>query len=164
MRNAFYRVSGILCLCVSASAADSAFLKDAAQGGMAEVKLGQLAQQNASSQQVKDFGARMVADHTRLDQDVKSVASQENVNLPSDMSMKDRAQYDMLSKKTGASFDKAYIENMVKDHKADIAAFEREISSGSDPQVKAMAEKALPILREHLRLAQQAAGQLGVPQ
>jgi putative membrane protein len=72
--------------------------------------------------------------------------------------------YERLSHKTGTDFDKAYIEDMVKDHKSDIAAFEKEVNSGSDSEAKAVAQKALPIIREHLRMAQQIAGQLGVAQ
>jgi putative membrane protein len=159
-----YYVSGMLLFCGSAFAADSSFLKDAAEGGLLEVKLGQLAQTNASSQAVKDFGQRMVTDHSQLNQQVQNVASSENVSLPSNIGMRDKVTYERLSHKTGADFDKAYIEDMVKDHKADIAAFEKEANSGSDPQAKAAAEKALPIIREHLRMAQQIAGQLGVAQ
>jgi putative membrane protein len=154
----------VLGLCGTAFAADSSFLKDAAQGGMLEVKLGELAQQNGSSQAVKDFGRRMVADHGKMGEDVKQVAARENVNLPADVSMTEKMTYDRLSKKTGMDFDKAYIEDMVKDHKSDVAAFEKEANSGSDPEAKAVAQKALPIIREHLRMAQQIAGQLGVSQ
>jgi putative membrane protein len=131
---------------------------------MLEVKLGELAQQNASSQAVKDFGRRMVADHGKMGEDVNRVASKENVSLPTDISMTEKMTYERLSKKNGMDFDKAYIEDMVKDHKSDIAAFEKEVNSGSDPEAKAVAEKALPIIREHLKMAQQIAAQLGVAQ
>lgn len=154
----------MLCLSAVAFAADSSFLKDACEGGMLEVKLGQLAQTNASSQAVKDFGQRMVNDHTKLGDNVKQVASMESVSLPNSESMMQKMTYERLSHKTGTDFDKAYIEDMVKDHKSDISAFEKEANSGSDAQAKAMAEKALPTLREHLRMAQQIAGQLGVAQ
>jgi putative membrane protein len=157
-------VSGLMWLSSSAFAADSSFLKDASQGGLLEVKLGQLAQQNASSQQVKDFGQRMATDHGKMGEDVKSVAARENVSLPGDISMMEKMTYERLSHKTGVDFDKAYIEDMVKDHKSDIAAFEKEANSGSDPEAKAVAQKALPIIREHLRMAQQIAAQLGVAQ
>jgi putative membrane protein len=163
-RKTIYCVSGIMWLCVSAFAADSSFLKDAAQGGLMEVSLGELAQSNSSSQAVKDFGQRMVTDHGRMGEDVKSIASRQNVNLPGEISMMEKMTYERLSKKTGVEFDKAYIEDMVKDHKSDLAAFEKEVNSGSDPEAKAVAEKALPIIREHLRMAQQLANQLGVPQ
>lgn len=157
-------VSGILFLGVSAFAADSSFLKDACQGGLLEVKLGQLAQSNASSQAVKDFGQRMATDHARMGEGVRNVASRQNVSLPDDISMMEKVTYERLSHKSGVDFDKAYIEDMVKDHKADIAAFEKEVNSGSDPEAKAVAEKALPTIREHLRMAQALAGQLGVAQ
>lgn len=157
-------ISGVLFLGVSAFAADSSFLKDATEGGILEVKLGQLAQTNASSQRVKDFGQRMATDHGRMGDDVRNVAMKENVNVPTSESMMQKMTYERLSHKTGVDFDKAYIEDMVKDHKADIAAFEKEINSGSDPEAKAVAQKALPTIREHLRMAQEIAGQIGVAQ
>jgi putative membrane protein len=157
-------VSGILFLGVSAFAADSSFLKDACQGGLMEIKLGQLAQTNASSQAVKDFGQRMVADHGRMGEGVRDLAARQSVSLPDDISMMEKVTYERLSHKTGVDFDKAYIEDMVKDHKSDIAAFEKEMNSGSDPQAKTMAGKALPTIREHLRMAQELAAQLGVAQ
>jgi len=157
-------ISGVLFLGVSAFAADSSFLKDATEGGILEVKLGQLAQTNASSQKVKDFGQRMVTDHGKMGDDVRSVEMKENVSVPTSESMMQKMTYERLSHKTGVDFDKAYIEDMVKDHKADIAAFEKEINSGSDPEAKAVAQKALPTIREHLRMAQEIAGQIGVAQ
>jgi putative membrane protein len=147
---------------VAASAADSAFLKDACQGGIMEMKLGQLAQTNASSQQVKDFGQRMVNDHSRMNMSVRDLAGKQSVTLPSDISIKDKITYDLISKKTGADFDRAYMEDMIADHKADVAAFEREVESGTDPEAKAVAQKALPTIREHLRMAEEIGRQLGV--
>jgi putative membrane protein len=157
-------MSGILLLGVTAFAADSSFLKDATEGGILEVKLGQLAQNNAASPAVKDFGQRMVADHSRMGEDVRNVASRQNVSLPTSESMMQKVTYERLAHKTGVEFDKAYIEDMVKDHKADMAAFEKEVNAGSDPEAKAVAQKALPIIREHLRMAQEIAAQLGVAQ
>ncbi|HTB14157.1 MAG TPA: DUF4142 domain-containing protein [Bryobacteraceae bacterium] len=157
-------VSGLLWLCAASSAADSSFLKDATEGGIMEVKLGQLAQTNASSQAVKDFGQRMVTDHGKMGDDVRMVATNQHVSVPTSESMMQKMTYERLSHKTGVDFDKAYIEDMVKDHKADIAAFEKEVNSGSDPDAKAVAQKALPIIREHLRMAQEIAAQLGVAQ
>src|SRR5579884_108449 len=95
------------------SHADTSFMKDAAQGGMAEVKLGTLAQQNAMSDRVKMFGKRMVDDHSKLNMQAQQVASQKNITLPTDVSSKQKSDYEMLSKKTGSDFDKAYISMMV---------------------------------------------------
>jgi putative membrane protein len=157
-------VSAFILFSTSVYAADSSFLKDAAEGGMLEVKMGELAQRNASDPQVKEFGHRMVTDHSNMGNNVKDLASRENVSLAADIGMKDKFVYERLSKKTGADFDKAYMADMVKDHKDDIAAFEKEANSGKDPEAKALAQKALPTLRDHLRMAQEVASKVGAPQ
>ncbi|HJT88907.1 MAG TPA: DUF4142 domain-containing protein [Bryobacteraceae bacterium] len=132
---------------------DDTFMNKAAQGGMAEVELGQLAQQRASNSAVKEFGTRMVNDHTTVNNELKSIAAKENVTLPTSLDAKDQATYDRLSKLSGADFDRAYMSDMVKDHTADISEFKKEASSGNDPQVKAFASKALPTLESHLKQA-----------
>ncbi len=141
---------------------DNSFAKDAAEGGMAEVKMGQLAQSNAMNASVKMFGQRMVTDHTKMGDELKAVASRKNIALPSDISSKQELTYKTLSSKTGADFDKAYISDMVKDHEEDVAAFQKEANSGTDEDLKALASKALPTLQEHLKMAQDIARQLGV--
>ncbi len=142
---------------------DTSFVKDAYEGGMDEVKLGELALQNASSDRVKKFGQRMIDDHTRLNNDVQSLAASKNVTLPSNIGIMDKASYKMLAAKHDANFDKSYISDMMKDHESDIAAFRKEINSGTDGDVKAAAQKALPTLEEHLRMAQDIARELGIP-
>jgi putative membrane protein len=156
----FYFVPGLLCLCATANAGDSAFLKDACEGGLMEVKLGELALTNASSQQVKDFGQRMIADHGKMGQDIRDLAGKENVSLPSDISTKDKEIYLELSKMTGAAFDKAYIAYMVKDHQDDLGAFQREVDSGTDSDAKAMAAQTIPTIKEHLKMAQEIASRV----
>jgi putative membrane protein len=146
----------------AAAMSDQQFLKNAAQGGMAEVELGQLAEKNASSSTVKQFGQRMVTDHSRLNEQTKAVAAQKNVTLPTSMNSEDQAEYRDLSSKTGSDFDKAYIRDMLKDHNKDIEEFRHEANAGNDPDIKALAAKALPVLEEHLRLAENAAKQLGI--
>jgi putative membrane protein len=146
---------------MAATGADTAFLMDACQGGLMEVKSGELAQTNASSQQVKDFGQRMIADHGKMGQDLRDLAGKENVSLPSDISTKDKEIYLELSKMTGAAFDKAYIAYMVKDHLDDLGAFQREMDSGTDSDAKAVAAKTIPIIKEHLKRAQEIASQVG---
>lgn len=141
---------------------DSSFVKDAAEGGMDEVKLGQLALTNAMNPRVKMFGQRMVDDHTKLGNELQAVASRKNITMPTDITTKQKASYKMLSNKTGAEFDKAYISDMVKDHEEDVAAFQKEANSGADDDVKAFASKALPTLQEHLKMAQDIARELGV--
>jgi putative membrane protein len=103
----------------------------------------------------------MVTDHTKMGDEVKSLAGSKGVTLPSQMEAKEKAEYDRLSKKTGAEFDRDYMSMMVKDHMQDIQEFQNEANSGQDPDVKALAAKALPTLREHLRMAENAEKQVG---
>ncbi len=140
---------------------DQQFAKTAAGGGMAEVKLGQLATQKAQSAKVKQFGQQMVDDHTKANNDLKSIAGQKGLDLPSDIPAKDQALYDRLSALSGASFDKAYMSAMVKDHKTDVSEFQKEASSGSDPDIKNFASKTLPVLKGHLDMANTVAGDVG---
>ena len=140
---------------------DHNFTVKAAQGGMAEVELGQLAQQNGQSQQVKDFGQRMVNDHSKANDELKQLASQEGVSLPTSLDAKDQATKQRLSKLHGAAFDKAYMQDMVTDHKKDIAEFKQEASSGNDQAVKSWASKTLPTLESHLGEAEKVAPSVG---
>ena len=134
---------------------DRAFAKEAAEGGLAEVKLGQLAQDKGSSSAVKEFGKRMVDDHSKANDQLKQVASQKNITLPTELSRKDQATYDRLSKLSGAAFDRAYARDMVNDHQKDVAAFEREANNGKDNDIKNFASQTLPTLQDHLKQARQ---------
>lgn len=141
---------------------DSAFVKDAAEGGMDEVRLGQLAQQKSANDRVKMFGKRMMDDHGKLGSELQTLAARKNVTLPSDISLTQKASYELLSTKSGSEFDKSYIEMMVKDHQDDIAAFQKEVNTGTDGDVKTFSSRALPMLQEHLRMARDLAHALGV--
>jgi len=134
---------------------DTHFAKEAAQGGMAEVKLGQLAEDKGYSDSVKSFGKRMVDDHSKAGDKLKEVASRENITLPTDISAKDQATYDGLSKLNGAAFDRAYARDMVKDHEADVAAFQKEANAGRDDSLKSFASETLPTLQDHLKQAKE---------
>jgi putative membrane protein len=136
--------------------ADIEFILEAAQGGMAEVELGKVATQQASSDEVKKFGQRMVDDHGKGNDELKTLAAQRGITLPTEPAAKDKALTTRLSKMQGASFDRTYMRNMVSDHKKDVAAFRKESTSGKDPEVKAWATKMLPTLEEHLKEAQAA--------
>ncbi len=139
------------------TAADTRFVKKAAQGGMAEVELGQLAQQKASSEDVKKFGERMVTDHSKANDQLKQVAAQQHIDLPQELDAKDKAIKAKLEKLSGDQFDKAYMQDMVKDHKTDVAEFEHESKAAKDPAVKSFASQTLPTLQEHLREAERIA-------
>ena len=141
--------------------ADAHFAKEAAQGGMAEVKLGQLAQEKGSNDSVKSFGKRMVDDHSKAGDKLKEAASRESITLPTDLSVKDQATYDRLSKLNGAAFDRAYARDMVKDHETDVAVFQREVNAGRNDSLKSFASEALPTLQDHLQQAKEMMKTLG---
>jgi putative membrane protein len=138
-----------------AAITDQAFAKDAARGGMAEVKLGKLAEDNGSSEAVKTFGTRMVAEHTKAGHKLKEAAAQEHIALPTDLAAKDQATYDRLSKLSGADFDRAYAQDMVKDHQQDLRDFQREANHGNDDVIKAFAAQTVPMIQQHLDQAKE---------
>ena len=137
---------------------DSEFAKTAAEGGFAEVRFGQLAEDKATNQSVKDLAQRMVDDHIKADDSLKTATSKDNVTIPTQLNAKDQATYVKLSMLSGAAFDRDYARDMVRDHETDIAMFKREADSGKDPAIKSFAAEALPTLEDHLRLARQALG------
>jgi putative membrane protein len=129
---------------------EAAFLIRAAQGGRAEVKLGRLAAEKASSTDVKAFGRQMVEDHGKANEDLKSVAESEGMTLPSDMNGKQQAMYNHLSKLSGDEFDSAYVKGMMMDHEEDIKDFKKESQSGTDEKIKRFAAQTLPVIEGHL--------------
>jgi putative membrane protein len=137
------------------SSDDKDFITKAAQGGQEEVALGQLAQQNGSSDAVKSFGERMANDHQQANDKLKQIAQEKGVTLDENMPSDAQKDRDSLSKKKGADFDKAYMAMMVKDHEKDVKDFQKEADKGQDPDVKAFASQTLPTLQDHLNLAKQ---------
>lgn len=134
------------------SHADMKFVKAAAQGGIAEVKLGELATKNGASDGVKQFGQKMVDDHSKANDDLKQVATNKGITLPSDMDAKSKATMAKLEKLHGAAFDAAYIKDMKMDHRKDIAEFRKEASNGKDADVKSFASRTLPVIEEHYKM------------
>ncbi|MBV8843173.1 MAG: DUF4142 domain-containing protein [Bryobacterales bacterium] len=138
------------------SSADATFVQHASEGGMAEVQLGQLAQQKGTNPAVKNFGARMVMDHSKGNDQLKAIATQKGLATATAVNSKDQALYNKLNSESGSQFDMDYINAMIADHKEDIAEFEKEANSGQDPDVKKFAMDTLPTLREHLKMAETA--------
>ncbi len=126
------------------------FINDAATGGMMEVELGNMATQKASSQRVKDFGKMMVDDHTKVNDNLKNICSQKNIDLPASITPDQRKDIDKLSKKTGSAFDKEYVNMMVDDHKKDIDAFKKAEMDVNDNDIKTFITNTLPVLQKHL--------------
>lgn len=139
-------------------APDSKFVHDAAEGGMMEVKMGKLGVEKAQSQGVKTFAQKIVDDHTKANAELTQLAQSKGVTLPTSSDDQDLKHFKMLTDKNSADFDKAYVMHMVKDHEKDIKEFEKEAQKGSDPEIKAFAQKCLPVLREHLEMARSLSG------
>ena len=132
---------------------DKKFLKGAALGGMTEVELGKLAAQKATSDDIKQFGRKLVEDHTKANTELKEVASKDNIPIPDTLDSKHQSRIEKPSKLSGEQFDKAYVKDQVKDHQADIKDFKDEAQQGNDPKVKAFASNMLPVLQDHLAKA-----------
>jgi putative membrane protein len=139
------------------SGSDKTFATEAAQGGMAEVQLGQLALQKGTSPQVKQFAQRMVADHTQANQELMQLARSQNLDLPKDVDSKHKSDMDRLSGMSGKNFDTAYMQHMLQDHQKDVSDFKKQAQRGSDSPLKSFAQKYLPVLKQHLQMAQTAA-------
>lgn len=129
---------------------DNAFMTEAARGAIAEVELGRLAATKAANGEVKRFANMMVKDHSAANAELKDLASKKGVTLPAQMDPANQAKVEELRGKVGAEFDRSYIEAMVDAHEKDVAEFERQSVSASDPDVKAFAAKTLPVLKKHL--------------
>jgi putative membrane protein len=151
-----------LSLLAANSSPDSGFYKQAAEGGMAEVEMGTLAQQKGLNPRVKEFGAIMVKDHTAANQKLKAIAASKAIDLPTSPSVVQMAAKTKLEALSGEAFDKSYIRGMIKDHQEDIAMFKKEAASGQDPDAKAFAVATLPTLQAHLKSIQSIAEGSGV--
>jgi putative membrane protein len=144
------------------SSPDSAFYKNAAEGGLSEVELGSLATKKSNNGSVKDFGAMMVKDHTAANNKLKDAAASKNIALPTSANMTQMATKAKLEILSGDAFDKSYIKGMIKDHEEDIAEFKKEAASGQDADAKAFAVATLPTLRAHLKKIKSIATTAGV--
>jgi putative membrane protein len=141
----------------SLSAEDRKFVVEVAQGTLAEVELGKVAVLRGSSDKVKQFGQRMVADHGKAGDDLTQLARQKGVTLSKELDNKHQQLRDRLAKLSGADFDRAYMNEMVKDHRKDVAVFKKHMQTSKDLELKVWAGTMLPTLEEHLRLAENLA-------
>lgn len=138
----------------SVSTGDKTFVMKAAQGGMTEVQLGQLAADKGTSQGVKDFGSKMVTDHGNANSELISIASSKGITLPDKLDAQHQAMVDKLTGTSAAAFDKAYVDAMVAAHKKDDALFTKEAASGQDADIKAFASKTDETVKMHLSMIQ----------
>ncbi|MDQ0638997.1 putative membrane protein [Pedobacter sp. W3I1] len=135
---------------ITVEEADAKFTTQAAVGGMAEVELGKMALEKSSNPQVKEFATMMVKDHGMANTELTAIAKQKNITLPSTVDDEHKKKMDDLSKKTGADFDKAYVDAMVSGHKSTLKLMEDESRDGKDADLKAFATKTAPIVQSHL--------------
>jgi putative membrane protein len=138
----------------------SSFLVKAVDGGMTEVRSGELGQNKARSQRVKDFSAMMVHDHSAANDKVTSLAAQKNIILPTAAGDENQKKIDRLGKKNGNSFDRDFMDAMVKDHETTIEMFENAMKNTRDADVNWFADKSLPTLRMHLDSAKNVGSSL----
>jgi putative membrane protein len=129
---------------------DSSFVLEAAVGGLMEVQAGQIAQQNAQSQRVKDFGGMMVTDHTKANDELRSYASGHGITLPDSLPASEMKHMNAMKSMKGKAFDKHYVSMMVDDHQKDVAKFKKASQNCNDAQLKTWASNTLPTLQKHL--------------
>ena len=134
--------------------ADVSAMKQLAQANLSEIAAGKAATEKAQSPDVKSFGQKMVDDHTKMLEDLRALAKRKDVALPQDADVKDMAQMKLMERKSGAEFDQAYMEHMVKDHEKDVKDTENIAAKAKDAEFKAAVQKAHAKIQEHLQLAQ----------
>ncbi|HVE57776.1 MAG TPA: DUF4142 domain-containing protein [Pyrinomonadaceae bacterium] len=138
---------------VTEASNQDSFWNDAAQAGMAEVMLGNLALQKSSNDEVKQMAQKIVDDHTAANNELKSLAASKSATLPTEVNAKQKAAYDKLNSLSGDEFDKEFVKVMVKDHEKAVGLFQKQAGKGTDTEVKAFAAKTLPVLQAHLESA-----------
>lgn len=137
---------------------DHKFIMDAAMGGMMEVELGRVAAQRGTSDAIKQFGQRMVDDHSKANEELMSLAASKGMTLPTALDDKQQKDVAKLSAMSGAEFDRAYAKMMLKDHEKDVKEFERQNTKSGDPELRAFVTKTLPTLQEHLQMVKTLPG------
>jgi putative membrane protein len=133
------------------SSADETFMMSAAQAGMVEVKLGEMAAKKATQENIKQFGAAMVSDHSKANKELQAVAAKNGVTLPSELDAPHKSKVEKFGKLSGEQFDKAYVSEMVKDHEKVAAEFEKAAKTAQNPELKSFAATTLPVIKTHLK-------------
>ena len=134
---------------------DETFLRSAAEGSMLEVRLAELAEQKAQSEEVKKFAKRMVEDHSKALEELKEIGAREHINLPTNISHQHGQKQIALEKLSGPEFDRTYAREMVQDHEQDVNEFKQGATSAQKPELKEFAQKTLPTLESHLQEAKE---------
>jgi putative membrane protein len=140
---------------------EAQFVMKASSSAMHEVELGKLGVTNAANPDVKKFADRMVTDHSKAIDGLKAAAKAANIPVPDKMTPEHQKELDRFRTLKGADFDKAYMAHMVKDHEAGEALYSKAAKDLKDPGLKGFAEKTLPTVQEHLKLAKQVNEKIG---
>jgi putative membrane protein len=146
----------------TAGTPDMSFYKSLAEGGIAEVRDGQLAQQKGADPKIKDFGAMMVKDHAAANQELLALAQSKGIKLPKGPGTGADTTQAKLEALSGESFDKSYVKGQVKAHRDTVALLQKEIDTGQDAQAKAFAQKVLPTVQSHLTAIEGIAAGMGI--
>jgi putative membrane protein len=133
---------------------DAGFVEHAAHDSAAEIELGALAREKASDPAVRDYGDRLVRDHRTAGVELQALAARKGWQVPAQPDPQHAATRDRLAGLSGGEFDRRFTEEMVKDHQKAISDFERAAQTANDPDLRDWAQKTLPVLREHQRIAQ----------
>ena len=140
------------------SKSDKSFIAEAYRGGLSEIKVGELAKSKAATPDAKALAERLVSDHQKANEELKTLAESKGIKVPTEPNAASQALYKTLEKKQGADFDKMFAEDAVKDHNKDISHFEKIAKETKDADLKNFVERTVPVLKEHLALAKTAAG------
>lgn len=160
-------ILALTCACAfganKVSAQDQGFINKAWNINTAEIQLGQMAQQKATNEQVKQFGEKMINDHTELNNQLSNLATQCGATLPTELTHKNKKMSDKLSKLNGSEFDKEYMNDMIKGHEQAVAAFKKESKDAAQTPVDKWAGKTVAMLEGHLDQAKQVGQEVGAP-
>jgi putative membrane protein len=129
---------------------DASFAAKAAAGGMTEIALSKVAEQQATTSKIKDFAAMMITDHSAAGDKLAAIAKAKGISLPTGPDTMQQNMISDISKKTGKAFDKAYVNQMVKDHEATLKLFEKHLSMIKDTSLKAFDANTTPVIQHHL--------------
>jgi putative membrane protein len=143
------------------SQTDQDFAVKAHQANLAEIKAGQLAQQRAANNEVKQFAQRIVDDHTNADNRLQQIATQKGIKLPNDVDQTQKADQDQLSQLSGTAFDQAFVRNQMRDHQKAMSLFQSEASNGQDPDLKSFASSTISALQQHGQMANSIQSRIG---
>jgi putative membrane protein len=138
------------------SAMDMKFIREASAGGIAEVKMGYMGVQSGTSSQVKNLGQKLIQDHTAANKELEQLAASKGVAITPDVDAKHQKMLDTLAKLNGAEFDRAYLHSAVMDHEKDIKKYQAAAEKATDQDIRAFAQRSLPILQQHLDMAKNA--------